>query len=295
MLGLCLVAVFAIAATSASAAKPEWGQCYAKTGGKYADSNCQAKASHGSGAYEWRKGTEVANTQFRGEGGTGILNSDIRECESPKTHNQERTKECEENQTEEAAIEVECKHEKNTGYTVGKSGLDNIAVLFEGCVAFGSIPCQNTGVEGLIAVNPLKGELGFINKANDEVGVLLTPAAKKGAFATWACGPIGVTVGVGGKAGLHEGGTAYPEPKGGGDQILSPITPVNQMTSTFTQTYTTNEQDENIPSKFEGKALSALEDYIDAIEEPGNSSLWSRAGESITNVNTPNEPGEIKA
>ena len=70
MLGLCLVAVFAVAAIAASSASalPEWGQCEAKAGGKYSDRNCQTKAKKGKGEYEWRKATEVGKSekQFRG-------------------------------------------------------------------------------------------------------------------------------------------------------------------------------------------------------------------------------------
>ena len=65
MLGLCLVAVFALAAVaaagSASAAEPEWGHCIAKKKAVYADSNCTTVATkHGvpdhKGAYEWIPG-----------------------------------------------------------------------------------------------------------------------------------------------------------------------------------------------------------------------------------------------
>jgi len=65
IMGLALVAAFAVAAVAASSAfaLPEWGQCYEKTGGKYSDSNCQVKAKVvnkvSNGTHEWRKGTEV--------------------------------------------------------------------------------------------------------------------------------------------------------------------------------------------------------------------------------------------
>jgi hypothetical protein len=47
MLGLCLVAVFAMAAVATTSASAlEWGQCYhfGPIGGKYTDSNCTKKA-----------------------------------------------------------------------------------------------------------------------------------------------------------------------------------------------------------------------------------------------------------
>ena len=68
------------------------------------------------------------------------------------------------------------------------------------------------------------------------------------------------------------------------------------MSSTFTQVYTVNYEHhpENEPNKFEGKNLSALEDHIGSAEFPDTGTMWSPAGEEITNVNTPTEEGEIK-
>ncbi len=139
----------------------------------------------------------------------------------------------------------------------------------------------------------LKGELGYINKAAKEVGVRLEPAKKHGPFAEFFCSGfnLNTTVGVGN---TKEGAAYSPENKGGNDQIISPITPVNTMSSTFTQVYTGNYTTvENVPNKFEGKPVSLLEDYL--VNPEGNSSKWSKAVEEITNVNTPSEEGEIKA
>ncbi len=294
MLGLCLVAVLAVAAvvaTSASAKSPEWGQCYAKAKGKYADSNCQTKAKKGAGTFEWRKGTQVANTGFNGAGGTGILTSTFILCE-PAAKREPGT--CAEKGQEEVKfgpITVECTSESSHGETTGKNGVKNIDVKFNGCVALGSIPCSNTTTEGEIVTNILKGELGYINKGSKEVGVDLNPNTKNGEFAKFSCA-IGLTTVVG--VGNKKEGTAYPG-KGGGDGIISPITPVNQMTNEFTQTYVINEQEENIPNKFEGKPLQVLEAYLYNTSEPSASSKWSKSGETIVNVNTPNEEGEIKA
>ena len=67
-------------------------------------------------------------------------------------------------------------------------------------------------------------------------------------------------VGVGNS---KEGAFYEPENKGGYDGIISPITPVNTMTSEYTQVFTVNpEAAENIPNKFEGKHIELLEDYF---------------------------------
>ena len=103
--------------------------------------------------------------------------------------------------------------------------------------------------------------------------------------------------------------------------MISPITPVNQMTHTFTQNYRlehthfpcpencyesgvnfeTNEYDRhplakledylNVPSKFEGGPLEAIESTLGS---EGATSEWSPAGQEITNINTVEGNAEIK-
>jgi hypothetical protein len=158
----------------------------------------------------------------------------------------------------------------------------------------GSIPCANGPNEGEIVVNPLKGQLGYISKPEKKVGILLEPAIKHGEFAKFNCGGfLGTVVGVGN---AKEGAFYEPETTGGYDGIISPITPVNTMTTEYTQVYTVNpETTANTPSKFEGKHIELLEDYLFNASEPQKASDWSPSGEEITNVNTVSEPGEIKA
>ena len=298
MLGLGLIAALATAALMASSAfaLPEFGKCEAKAGGKYSDANCQVKAAKGKGTHEWVKATALKNKKFRGEGGTGILNVKYRSCEGPEGLS-ERTAECEAKGWNEGALAVECETEAATGEVHGTKEVNNIEVRFKGCKVYGSTPCSNTPIEGEIDVNPLKGTLGYINKAKKEVGIDLNPKTKKGEFAKFNCaGIIGTVVGTDPKS-KGESAPVYP-PKGGGDGIISPITPVNTMTTKYTQTYTTTEEDENIPNKFEGKPLQVLESYGFNAAEPKYSWLWSKSGEVITNVNTlepEGEEGEIKA
>jgi hypothetical protein len=335
MLGLCLVAALALGAYAVSSASAlEWGKCeLAGPGHNYTGPNCtksEKAKPKGTGEYEWRKAIEVsenrvaegksAGVPFTGEGGSSILSTYLRVCEG-NAHNEgegleigngaERTLECEEHGSEELGeIAVECETENATGETEGKNKVANIHVTFNGCEALGYVPCWNVEQEpneeglyepGSIETNELKGKLGWINKLSSprQVGVDLYPAAsKKAHFADFGCGILfaGLEIGVGvGK--YSKEGCAYQEnvKKCGGDGIISPITPINEMTSTFTQEYTQNELDENIPTSFEGKPRQSLESFTENGEVPGNSTLWSRAGEVVTNVNTPEEAGEIKA
>ncbi len=301
MVGLCLVAVFAIAAVTASSASalPEWGKCEAKAGGKYSDANCTVKAKKGSGTFEWKKGSEVGKVQFAGGnvGSGGVLTTYLRFCldESEKVLENSRvtrancaakggTQHFEPGDPEAEPIFVECTSETNNGQSDGSKSLKNVKVKFKGCALFGAFPCSNTEVAGEIQVNELKGSLGYINKAAKEVGVLLEPVSKHGAFAHFTCsGLADTTVGVGNS---KEGTYYLPEGKGGYDGVISPITPVNTMTHSFTQVYTINpETAENIPNKFDGKHLDLLEDFQVPPSNPAHGSMWSPAGEEITNVN----------
>ncbi len=291
VLGPCLVAVFAIAAiaaTSASAGLPEFGECYAKAKGKYADSGCTEKAKKGTGAYEWRKAAkEVESKEIAGESGPGVLKADLISCPGHM-----KAEKCSETEEENSPINVECSSQWNYGDISGAKTVGKITVLFEGCVIFGSVPCSNTGTEGRIAVNTLKGTLGWINKSATprQVGLLLEPVVKGGEFAEFVCAVTESHVGV---AKASES-PAYP-PKGGGDGIISPVTPVNIMTKEFTQIYAVSAADENIPNKFEGSApLKVLETWLGKLEEPEFGSKWSKAGEELTNVERDCIPEHIK-
>jgi hypothetical protein len=301
ILGIAIVAVLAIAAIAATTASalPEWGKCTAQAGGKYSDSNCTVKAKKGTGTFEFTKGKSLKNMPFSGSnvGSGGVLTTQLRHCFSFEPVPRETRKKCAEEGDEEQlgeVVSIECESEHNTGEATGANEVTNVSVKFLGCKLFGSVPCSNGPDEGEILVKPLKGKLGYIDKAEKKVGLVLEPKTKKGDFANFTCGSIiGTVVGVGNS---KEGAFFEPESKGGNDQIISPITPVNTMTSTYEQVYTVNpETFENIPSKFEGKPTSLLESYTYNTEEPGLTTQWMASGEEITNVNTQSEESMIKA
>jgi hypothetical protein len=303
MVGLALVAVFAmtaIAATSASAL-PEFGQCYvqAKHEGKYANSNCTTKAKKISekftGEFEWRKATEVAKRKFTGAGGAGILTTTLNFC---VRGDQFVNPACEGQEVNIGPLRVECTSENAAGEITGSKTIGNIVVKFHGCTLNGGSPCSNSSIEGEIVVNVLKGSIGYISKSKKEVGVLLTPTTTRGEFAKFVCagGALTTIVGEGpSKVGTVTLNCAYPETHCGGDGIISPVTPVNTMTPTLTQVYTVNAAEENVPSHFEGKPIELLEDWVYNNGEPERRSAWSKAGEEVTNVNTGEEEVEIKA
>jgi hypothetical protein len=295
--------VFAVAAvaTTSALALPEFGKCEAKAGGKYSDPNCTVKAKGGTGSYEWKKGSQLKPIHFEGGnvGSGGVLSTLARKCEGEggEYYGRVTRKKCEELGEKEVKetepLLVECESERNTGEISGSKSIVNISVVFRGCKLFGAVPCSNGTSEGEIQVNQLKGELGYISKSEKKVGVLLEPVVKHGEFAKFDCGGLLETVvGVGSS---KEGAWYIPESKGGYDGIISPITPVNTMTSEYTQVYTVNSLAENIPSSFEGKHIDLLEAYVYSPESPQSSTEWQPAGEEVTNVNYSTEAGEIKA
>jgi hypothetical protein len=80
-----------------------------------------------------------------------------------------------------------CKADTNTGEVTGpQSGV--ITITFTGCKLKG-IPCNTPGMTpGTIATNLLTMTIGYINKANKEVGVDLAEPFG-GGFLNYGCGP----------------------------------------------------------------------------------------------------------
>jgi hypothetical protein len=363
MLGLCLVAIFALgtvaAAGSASAAEPEWGRCVAAKGGAYKNSSCtetapvNKKTGKSTGKFEWNPGApkagecvktkdgeytnstcttksakpkkgkfEILSPQFKGEGGAGVLFANYVLC----VHGNQNVNElCEETKGKESyskgtitgISKIECTSENAEGELSGTKSVTNVHVVFHGCHYTSGIKCYNTAVEGEVQVSPLVGELGYISKAKKEVGVVLHPATAGGAFAEFECnhGALFVSVGAGPDKWTNRYGTTTEEPwysGSGNDGIISPVVPVDKMTSKETQEYkiTTRTEEpeagvkveipENVPNRFEGGKLELLESWLGSSEvEPLKPEeerfAWGPAGEEVTNVNVGHGEIEIKA
>jgi hypothetical protein len=343
MLGLCLVAALALGAYAVSSASAlEWGKCeFVGSGGQYGGSgategtgqNCaksEKAKPKGTGEYEWRKASEVAEQRgegtvlhvpFTGAGGEGVLTSTLRFCEAGPGAVRTTRQGCAELGGEEESYETEvpgviCEAEHAVGTTSGKNKVEGIEVAFEGCEYLSGALCTSTGAaEGEIKTSELKGKLAWISKSPKVVGVVLEPAGKKHpSFAHFVCGGVvEFTVGVGNKnegtwyvngenypagcGGECPGATPIEEKHGGYDQVISPITPINKMTEEFTQVYAGAGEAPfgNLPHELYKKHISALEDHTGYVANPGYEFDWAAASEEITNVNTPEEAGEIKA
>jgi hypothetical protein len=277
IIGICLGAVLALTATAAStaaAAGPAFGQCYAKEDGKYTNASCTAKGRHGS--YEWRSPAELTPEQ-RSWGSLSspamTIEANVVKCEPAEAVLQGT---CAPGETEsKETLTVECKSVDESG-TVSPSGKseEHVALTLYGCTTMGgTVGCSNSGLEEpRIFTEALKGKLGFIDKETNEVGVTLEPELKAD-IARFTCGDA-VSVAIGGASSRE--GPAYP-PKGGGDAIVAKLTPVDEVTNSPEHVYTFNEQLENLPTHLEGKAAKAFEAYEFNALEPQKGSKWGKA------------------
>jgi hypothetical protein len=292
--------------------------CEPKKKGEYTNETCTTKSSKPhKGKFE-----KTGGPHFTGKGGKGILITTLRTCSNEGEYRIESIPACEEheyNGTTLGTPEIECQSENATGELAETKGVKHVHVTFRECVLDESFPCESEGAaEGEVKTEELDGELGYIEKATHKVGVVLHPASGTN-FAHLTCGSdnnifVGEGTATQGKF-YDETGGWYPDKYergagieippgfkefGGGHGIISPITPVDEMTTSFTQDYTTKklggEADviENVPTKFEGGPFEALETLDEFTESPGEGGTWSSSGESITNVNTTEGPGEIK-
>jgi len=179
IVGLCLVAVFALGAFMASSALalPEYGKCVSKAEGKYTESNCVTKAKTGQPhIFERVKAKEITKIGVSGTSGSSFLEG-------------------------ESGVKIVCSAGTNTskldkdGTTLAAKGVEDVIAKFTGCgiPAFG-LQCKSGTTAEEIITNTLEGSFVYKNKAKKEILQELHPKVKKGAFASFECGGGAVTV-----------------------------------------------------------------------------------------------------
>jgi hypothetical protein len=191
VIGLCLVAVFALSAVlaaGASAAAPEFFTCLkapTKGTGNYSAKNCEAASKvAGTGNYErgaWNAGKKVT---FKGKGSNPRNNSlnPFGPAQKPG---------------ENAQIEgtTECKKEKLEGKMTGPK-TSEWQTEYSSCEAGGFKCLSKTLKSGHIKTDVLNSTLVFLDSAKTNVGILVTgthlPVGGLSAtprLAQYACGP----------------------------------------------------------------------------------------------------------
>jgi hypothetical protein len=164
IMGLCLVAVFAMAAvvsSSASAAAPAFFECHKQTTkpytGKFTDKACSKAATAEEIAagkknkYELQEGTGAKGKPFKGKGPAATLH------------------------TPAVGGEVTCKSFKDEGTINTPTTENKVTSEFKTCESLKK-KCASAGQKaGTIKTSLLAGELGYISKSPLKVGVLLKP------------------------------------------------------------------------------------------------------------------------
>jgi hypothetical protein len=225
MMGLCLVALFAltaVAVSSASAAEPAFYECHKLTAkpytGKYTDKACSKEATSGEKAegkknkYELQEGIGAKGKGFKGKGGKATLH------------------------TPAVGGEVTCKSFGDSGNITTPTTEGKVISEFKTCESLGK-KCSSPGAKaGLIKTNPLKGVLGYINKSKKEVGVALS-AETGSVLAEFNCEGLEiVTTG----------------------SVIGTIAPVDVFTKTETNVFAVNGEGFQAIKNFEGGANQEL-------------------------------------
>ncbi len=300
-------ALCALAAANASAALPEWGKCVKlpatikgkekKAGkGKFANSDCTEGTT--GGEYEFLKGTSELPTRTF----TNTMTSEKAELETS------------------FGLGTNCTGETAHGELSGTKEVSNLTVTFTGCAVnlIPTFPCENTYEEfpneleeefrytpGEIRTFALKGKLVYISGAGTPipvVGLQLEPEQKKGWFAFFGCGPKGEAPLPAIKSVV---GQKTSGPKGG-DKIVSPISPLNQMGTETTQVYASAAHENPETGEIEDRGVQAPDEIngkpanLEALlffEGESGTSEWGKSAQIETAVTTltSGEELEIKA
>lgn len=173
ILGLCLVAMFAVGvltAATASATEPGWYECAKapKEGktylGHYSDKSCTSKVTSG-GKYELQAGVGKAKP-FKGKSASGtksILHNVI---------------------PEKGDVKVECASFKDAGKVAPPNIEFDVTASFSKCKSLGQ-PCKTEGAKKEeIKTKTLAGTLGYVKKSPLVVGVDLANEASPGSYLT---------------------------------------------------------------------------------------------------------------
>ncbi len=153
MIGLCLVAAFALSAlvaATASASGPNWYECAKVTGGKY-EKGCGKKG--GKGGYALQVGLGKGKA-YKGKGGEAVLHTVI---------------------PGKGDIKVACAGAKDV-VTPVLGGVAKVKVTFSKCKSGGS-PCSSAAKKETIETASLAGPLGYISKSPVVIGTELANEA----------------------------------------------------------------------------------------------------------------------
>jgi len=233
-LGLALIGatvLIAVSAAGASAAEPAFYECKkltknaeGKYTGGFTDKTCSVASGTHEGKYELQEGIGK-KPAIKGKSGHAELESSLGS--------------------------VSCTSSKSSGMLQTPKHIGEIHVTYSGCTSGGK-KCNSAGAKaGTIETNELQGDLGYLNKASHEVGVLIT-AAKTTNLAEFNCEGLRI------------------ETKGG---VIGQASPINEFTKLGELTFKKSGAAKQEFRKFEGEtATHELETTFQGIGGPVPSS-----------------------
>jgi hypothetical protein len=283
IIGLALVAVFAIsavAASTASAQLPEFVRCAKVAAGEPSSWEAGCTTAKASGGYaKVSAGPGLCVKVAPGEPSSW----EDAACTKPKTGTGEYIKIAATGKPKfkstsgESILwtatgkEIKCKADTNAGELTGNQ-TDKVVVTFTGCTAptsFG-VACENKAA-GEIVTNTLKSTLGYIKKpATTKVGLLLEPEPPATLFAEFKCLTVNVKV------------------RG---SLICEMTPINTWTVTY-KLICHHEKAKPFKqefTKFEG------EEATHELETSVGGAAYEKSGQESTDTITLEEIGEIRA
>jgi len=265
IIGLCLVAAFAmsaIAATGASAANPEYGRCIKTTTGvkgKYSSATCTVLAK------------EVKTEKYEWYAAFGSAKPLVLKKFTTKLKPAAVTKATLETR---AGTKVICTGLEGAGEYTGNKAVLITKTTFTGCES-GGIKCNTTGSPtGKIEIAPLSGELGLITKVSpstkDKIGNVLFPQGGSptsgSQVAEWQCASLVVKV---------------------RNSVISPVTS-NSMKLAATVKFTGAKGIQK-PLKFESGPNTYLESKF------GSTAPFEQSQQTATTIQTNEEKVEIRS
>jgi hypothetical protein len=267
IVGLCLVAVFAIGAVTATGASafgepPEVGRCLAKAGGDWKNSGCSVPSTATEKKFEWYPAYKANK---HGEEKLAVKLKFTSKFKEGALIQLETVKE----------EKIICKGQTSSGEVTGPK--TNIAnnILFTGCEFTEVGVCENTGTAGQIKVNDLNGTLGFQTETGEQkkwkVANLFKP--KTGSiFAEFTCAGVPVVV------------KSNTEALGG---VMNPIT-ANAMKLSATVKFTATKGKQK-PEKFAADPLGTKRTLLS--NKLGQA--FSQAGQTLTTIQKNEEKLEV--
>ena len=260
IVGLCLVAVcamFALSATSAFATEnlPHYGKCFAKTGGVYSNSGCTKVAKPGTGKFEWENLSAAVKFTSAKEKATGLA-----VLESA------------------GGTEISCEGQVEKQGEYGPGNLvKNIIGEFTKCKALGASCNSNGAPSGNINTFKLHGEPGVVKKEGTEEKNIdgNDLRGEEGPdLAEFSCGPAAVIV---------RGGVVVKAQQDSTGGTTGEIT--NKMESSIEVEFITEKPGKEVPLKWtpngEGVTNSKHEEIEESLEGSTAGGPFEHSGQSL--------------